>query len=46
MVFNIEPAVYIPGMGGMRHCNMVAVTDAGAELITGFQNETRDLTLH
>ena len=22
MVFNIEPAVYIPGQGGMRHCNM------------------------
>lgn len=45
MVFNIEPAVYIPGMGGMRHCNMVAVTDDGAELLTGFQNDTRDLNL-
>jgi Xaa-Pro aminopeptidase len=45
MVFNIEPAVYIPGMGGMRQCNMVAVTDDGAELLTGFQNETPDLTL-
>ncbi len=45
MVFNIEPAVYIPGMGGMRQCNMVAVTDDGAELLTGFQNDTSDLTL-
>jgi Xaa-Pro aminopeptidase len=43
MVFNIEPAVYIPGMGGMRLCNMVAVTDDGAELLTAFQNEARDL---
>jgi Xaa-Pro aminopeptidase len=35
-VFNIEPAVYIPGHGGMRHCNMVAVTENGAELLTPF----------
>lgn len=45
MVFNIEPGVYIPGMGGMRHCNMVAVTGDGAELLTAFQNDTSDLTL-
>jgi Xaa-Pro aminopeptidase len=45
MVFNIEPAVYIPGTGGMRHCNMVVVTDDGAELLTDFQNETADLSL-
>ncbi len=36
MVFNLEPAVYIPGQGGMRHCNMVAVTENGAELLTPF----------
>jgi Xaa-Pro aminopeptidase len=45
MVFNIEPAVYIAGLGGMRECNMVAVTDGGAELLTVFQNETSDLSL-
>lgn len=45
MVFNIEPAVYITGMGGMRQCNMVAVTDDGVELLTGFQNKARDLSL-
>ena len=45
MIFNIEPAVYIPGMGGMRQCNMVAVTYDGAELLTGFQNEAPDLIL-
>ena len=43
MVFNIEPAVYIPEFGGMRQCNMVAVTDNGAELLTGFQNELAEL---
>jgi Xaa-Pro dipeptidase len=43
MVFNIEPAVYLPGVGGMRQCNMVAVTDDGAELLTSFQNESPDI---
>lgn len=36
MVFNIEPAVYIDGLSGMRHCDMVAVTPGGAELLTRF----------
>jgi Xaa-Pro aminopeptidase len=45
MVFNIEPAVYLSGIGGMRQCNMVAVTDSGAELVSGFQNELSDLIL-
>jgi Xaa-Pro aminopeptidase len=34
MVFNIEPAAYVDGFGGLRHCDMVAVTGSGAELIT------------
>lgn len=37
MTFNIEPAVYIDGYGGARHCDMVAVTENGMELLTGFQ---------
>jgi Xaa-Pro aminopeptidase len=36
MVFNIEPGVYIDGFGGVRHCDMVAVTETGAELLTPF----------
>lgn len=39
MTFNIEPAVYIEGYGGARHCDMVAVTDDGMELLTDFQGE-------
>lgn len=35
--FNIEPAVYIPGWGGIRHCDVVTVTPAGAEVLTPFQ---------
>jgi Xaa-Pro dipeptidase len=37
MVFNVEPGIYFPEYGGMRHCDMVAVTSTGAELLTAFQ---------
>ena len=40
MVFNVEPAIYFEGYGGMRHCDMVAVTDSGAEVLTPFQSST------
>jgi len=43
MVFNIEPALYIDGFGGVRHCDMVAVTESGAEVLTPFQCEIEDL---
>lgn len=36
MTFNIEPAIYIEGKGGMRHCDVVACTQNGAEALTGF----------
>jgi Xaa-Pro aminopeptidase len=36
MTFNIEPAVYLDGYGGARHCDMVAVTNSGMELLTDF----------
>jgi Xaa-Pro aminopeptidase len=43
MVFNIEPAVYIKAVGGMRHCDMAAVTDRGAELLTPFQADLESM---
>ncbi|MBK4737754.1 M24 family metallopeptidase [Noviherbaspirillum pedocola] len=39
MVFNVEPGIYIGGLGGMRDCNMVAVTEDGHELLSPFQLE-------
>ena len=36
MTFNIEPAAYFDGYGGMRHCDVVAVTANGAEVLTEF----------
>ena len=36
MTFNIEPALYVDGVGGMRHCDVVACTESGAEVLTAF----------
>jgi Xaa-Pro aminopeptidase len=45
MVFNVEPGVYFAGYGGARHCDVVAVTADGAELLTPFQAEPGQLIL-
>jgi Xaa-Pro aminopeptidase len=45
MVFNIEPAIYVESFGGLRHCDMVVVTDAGAEVLTPFQSTIEELTI-
>ena len=36
--FNIEPAAYFQGYGGMRHCDVIAVTDKGAKVLTDFED--------
>jgi Xaa-Pro aminopeptidase len=43
MVFNVEPAIYIDGYGGMRHCDMVLVTADGHELLTPFQERPMEV---
>lgn len=45
MVFNVEPAVYFDGYGGLRHCDMVVVTETGAEILTPFQATIDELAL-
>ena len=45
MVFNVEPAVYVEELGGVRQCDMVAVTEHGYELLTPFQTSLHDLVL-
>ena len=45
MVFNVEPAIYFDGYGGIRHCDMVAVTESGVELVTPFQCCMNELVL-
>ncbi|HKW26279.1 MAG TPA: hypothetical protein VJN48_10875 [Terriglobales bacterium] len=34
---------YIEGWGGIRHCDMVTVTESGAEVLTPFQSRIEDL---
>ncbi len=36
MTFNLEPAAYFDGYGGMRHCDVVAVTREGVKVLTQF----------
>jgi Xaa-Pro dipeptidase len=45
MVFNVEPAIYIEGYGGMRHCDMVAITETGFTLLTDFQTHVDDMLI-
>ncbi len=45
MVFNVEPAVYFDGYGGIRHCDVVAVGEKGAEVLTQFQKDLRTLAI-
>jgi Xaa-Pro aminopeptidase len=36
MTFNLEPAIYLDGLQGMRHCDMVVCTESGCEALTPF----------
>ena len=36
MVITIEPAIYLPGVGGFRHCDVLAVTEDGYEMLTHY----------
>lgn len=43
MVFNLEPGIYLDGAGGLRHCDLIAVTENGAEVLTPFQTDMEAL---
>ena len=45
MAFNVEPAVYVEGWGGIRHCDVVVVTASGGEVLTPFQASVEALTV-
>ncbi|HEV7216825.1 MAG TPA: M24 family metallopeptidase [Chloroflexota bacterium] len=45
MTFNIEPAIYIRGYGGLRHCDVVTVREKGADVLTPFQAGLDDMTV-
>jgi Xaa-Pro aminopeptidase len=46
MTFNVEPAIYIDGELGVRHCDMVAVTESGMELLTPFHATLTELLVN
>ncbi|WP_019412891.1 Xaa-Pro peptidase family protein [Paenisporosarcina sp. TG20] len=43
MVFCVEPAIYIPGVGGFRHSDTVVLTNKGSNLITEYPSGLEDL---
>ncbi|MGI8827139.1 MAG: M24 family metallopeptidase [Chloroflexota bacterium] len=45
MTFNVEPAIYIKGYGGIRHCDVVTVGVSGPEVLTDFQTELSGLVV-
>ncbi len=36
VTFNLEPAAYFDDYGGMRHCDLIAVTEDGAHVMSDF----------
>lgn len=45
MVCNIEPAIYIEELGGLRHCDDVAVRPEVAQLLSPFHTSLADLLI-
>lgn len=45
MVVTIEPGFYVPGLGGFRHSDTLAVTDVGSELLTEYPRSLAALTV-
>jgi Xaa-Pro aminopeptidase len=45
MVFTVEPGLYAAGLGGFRHSDTVAVTEAGIEWLTYYPRDLESLTL-
>ncbi|HET8649179.1 MAG TPA: Xaa-Pro peptidase family protein [Gemmatimonadales bacterium] len=45
MVCNVEPAVYLSGETGLRHCDLILVTEYGAEVLTPFQQTLEELRM-
>jgi len=45
MVFTVEPGLYAGGLGGFRHSDTVAVTEAGLDFLTYYPRDLDSLTL-
>lgn len=45
MVFTLAPAVYLEELAGVRHSDMVVVTERGARVLTRFHDSLAELTV-
>lgn len=45
MLISIEPGIYLPGIGGVRHSDTVLVTKSGYESLTKYPTELNMLTV-
>ena len=45
MLISVEPGIYLPGVGGVRHSDTVLVTADGYERLTVFPTELENLSL-
>ena len=45
MVFSVEPGIYIPEIGGVRHSDTVLVTKDGYECLTHYPTDLKSLTI-
>ncbi|HEX6533318.1 MAG TPA: Xaa-Pro peptidase family protein [Gemmatimonadaceae bacterium] len=43
MTCNVEPAIYLDDIGGLRHCDVVTITTEGARVLTPFLASAREL---
>lgn len=45
MVFNIRPAIYLDGVAGIRHCDVVALGEHGPLVLTPFHDTLSELVV-
>ncbi len=45
MLISVEPGIYLPGVGGIRHSDTVLVTADGCESLTRYPVELEKLTI-
>jgi Xaa-Pro aminopeptidase len=45
MIFTVAPAIYLEGYGGVRHSDVVALTEHGVEVLTPFQSDLEQLCI-
>ena len=45
MLISVEPGIYLPGAGGVRHSDTVLITEDGYECLTRYPTDLESLTI-